>query len=235
MKKESAGSHFTGREKSENNGFKFELKDEIGVFRVVEGDNQLSINLENSSGQQFKVNSLLLPGYEFVSKEILQRQGEEVDEDRETYVRHGKKQVVIDTVELRKEEWQYLLSILHEIGHLARQKEKSKDVKRLDQLTEKQPAIWQDPELFAEMLKLQSEDERDSWAFAIRQLRKMAREFNPELKKVFPDLKSFRDYVDGNLVSGYKKPYREIINSGLTGEYRKELLDALEDLYTRGD
>lgn len=219
--------------------FRFEMKDEIGALRAVAGEEggEFSITLENTNGEIFEMDSLLPSEYSFVNRE--KKQQEDPNDDRSEYVDYERREIAIRPSALKKEKWKYLLTILHEVGHARRREEAEEEGKELDLLGERLPNILGEgsSEQLSRFMTLQSKDERDAWAYAIRQFRNLRENFNLKLARVFPDLASLKAYVEECLREGYKRKYHGIIRETYTDEperkVKTELLDVLSGLFVK--
>ncbi|MEX0877966.1 MAG: hypothetical protein WDZ40_03885 [Candidatus Spechtbacterales bacterium] len=200
-----------------------ELKNEAGVFRMKENEEgEVIVELENAEGKKFVLNELLPEGWKIVE-----------NNDFGTFAWASGKEVWIDTEEARSEGWKYALSVLHEIGHVLAfntQKEHLAHIVGKERLLLSRDTS--DAELFE---KLQSKDERDAWAYALKQIRKVTEELNIDIEEAFGGQGDIREYVHEFLLN-YKEGGKEYIEKmNLTEEEREELLAQVDKLYTHKD
>src|SRR3989338_725789 len=89
----------------------FKLESEWGRFFIREEEGGLiTIEIHGKDGKKFVINSLLPKDWRILAYASL-------DGNTGTRVEHVLKELIISELEARNEGWQYLLSVLHEVGH----------------------------------------------------------------------------------------------------------------------
>src|SRR3990167_7137682 len=89
----------------------FKLESEWGRFFIREEEGGLiTIEVHGKDGERFVINSLLPEGWRILAYASLEG-------NTGTRVEHTLKELIISESEARNEGWQYLLSVLHEVGH----------------------------------------------------------------------------------------------------------------------
>ena len=201
-----------------------EIENESGVFRMKENEEgEVFVELENTEGKKVVLNDLLPEGWKI--KE---------NNDSGTFAWVSGKEVWIDIEEAKNEGWKYALSVLHEIGHTLSfntQKEHLAHIAGKEYLLLTRNVS--DMELSE---KLQSKDERDAWAYALKQIRKVLEELNIDMEEAFGGQSDMREYVHKHLLT-YKKEAEKGVESMRTvsEEEQEEFLAQINKLYTHKD
>lgn len=171
---------------NDNTQLLYRLEDKIGTLEIIQRLDQDTtidvVRIKDEQGNIFELNNLLPNDCHFYFDYTGAYGG---------YARyeHDKKEVVINQNEIDIEKWQYLTTILHEIGHAVRADVKKEEVEEMLSL-ENRREIEKDPELFKRFCKLKSQDERDAWAFAIKTLKKMKL-----AQKLFSNQEELKDFI----------------------------------------
>lgn len=208
----------------------FKLENEWGVFRIKEQkDGKVTVEIVNTEGSRVLLNDLLPQGWEFHFT------------DTETEYNTERKWIMINVInEARNEGWKYLLSILHEIGHVviyeSSEEERQKFKEREHLRFEIMEHVGHKLKIAIHKLeKLQSKMERDAWAWAVRQFHRTSSELGIDPKWVFLSNEEMRKYFNAFLLS-YKagdKLGAEYAN--ILDEDKQELLQEIDKLYTQAD
>ncbi len=206
---------------------------------VTGQDGQGHIAIFKEGKNIFDFASLLPKDYKFVTPEYFKKHPEE--ETLGDYLgctwgtRHGDK--VIDLGEF--ESPQYVLMLLHEIGHARVDKpEETKIHEQLEadlmgEITSeaiKKPdikvrdRIKSDYEVLIneDMAKTLSVAERRAWAEAIKMMKNIQKDTGADFRAIFPDFASVKKYVNWALGS-YRRGYEWVIKEGHDPDFYKEL------------
>lgn len=205
-----------------------ELESEAGVFRIRENEErEVTVELENKEGKKFVLNDLLPEGWNIVSH-------------YRTAVDYPQKELLISRTEIEQEGWKYFLSLLHEMGHIF--EFENSDISDENNPIRKRELFWMQegvgtitPEGKQEFERIMSKSERDAWAYALREFRKIVEELGIDMEKTFGSSKSLRGYVHEFLLE-YKESGEDSIKKLSIPEVEKEkLLEEISNLYTHKD
>lgn len=193
-------------------------------------------------GQTIKLNDLLPFGYKIVGglklKEKLRK--ESVEYDCEVVSEQGDtaadtkpeiREVALSGIEARERGWKYLLLVLHEIGHAVYAELKPGENAEKLQLYENQPTAWIDPELFRKITVLTSRDEREAWAFALKNFRKIVKKLGLPGEKIFPSHEEIKKFVKRHLGSYKQEGFIEDFD--VPGEQKQELREEMRKLFVK--
>src|SRR3989338_906307 len=103
--------------------FSWKIENEIGVFSVTENDKGVVlIEVINKNGEKIVLNDLLPDGYEIIgNKKVYEDDRFYGMGDTETSLADlTNKVIIVSESEIKREGWKYLLTILHELGHVMR-------------------------------------------------------------------------------------------------------------------
>jgi len=209
-----------------------ELKNEAGVFSIKEAQNgHITVEVENTQGKKFTLNDLLPKDWRILS--YISPGG-----STELRVDYLLKEVVISPAEPHREGWKHLLSILHEIGH-AVVYESDEAQKNLylnkARLLEEIIVFPDDTELIKKVESAMSKIERDAWAWAIREFKKILEELNIDQKNIFESNTELREYINNFLMDYKGWGIKDIKNMQISEQERQELLEHISSLYTKTD
>ena len=209
-----------------------ELKNEAGVFRIKEAeDGKITIEIENAEGKKFVLNDLLPKDWRILSYITPRGSGE-------LRVDYLLKEVIISEAEVLREGWRNMLSILHEIGHAIIYESGSAQKNlylRKAQLLEEIIVFPNDPKLVKEVETIMSKIEKDAWAWAIREFKKILQELNIDQRIIFESNDKLREYVNIFLTDYKGWGIKDIKNMQISEQEREELLEYISKLYTTKD
>lgn len=217
-----------------------QIEDEIGVFSVQENEKGIVVlEVTNEAGEKIILNDMLPKGWEVVgNKRILEDPNFFGLGNTETsLVMHKPDVIVVSESELKQMGWQYVLVFLHELGHVMRHEADPKLKKEKDLAFNYSIKHSDDPEAFKRAEKLIAEDERDAWAFAIREFKKLIKKLDLPKEKIFENTDALKAWIyKGSLgckAEGAQKNMAERFN--LTEEEKNRLVTEIFQMYTRKD
>lgn len=194
----------------------------IEIWQKVIGNSTNDIvRLKSKSGDWKELNHLLPEGSHIYFDYTGTRGG---------YSRYepSTKEVIINYYELESEGWQYLVTILHEIGHAVHASENTEEVEEMlsikKKLKSKENAV-----LFARLEFLGSRGERAAWTFALKQLRAILDTTQLPEKHFFSSKTGLREFIQNKL-----RTYKESAMwraSQMPENVRETLLENLSRLY----
>lgn len=202
----------------------FQFKDLIGHFEIRRKKGNASIKdshdivkFKTEQGDLVVINDILPKGSHiyFDQKNEWKRTRYEIDT----------KAVIIHEGEIRAEGSRFMFAMLHEIGHAERATKKQQDIEERFSLIEKLK-YERTPELLSRYEILTSQDERDAWAFAIKELKRL------KLAEIlFSNSGDLKEYVRARLRS-YKKSAEQRARE-MPDDVREKLLEEISRLYFR--
>lgn len=151
--------------------FSFHINDEIGGFYVVENPSGLiSIEVVNKEGKRVILNDLLPDGYEVVGKirilKDINRFGLGLAETDTSIADIENKAIIVSEKEVKSDGRRYILTFLHEVGHIMRHQERPELRERRNSADKYSVRNPENVEAFKRVEALIAADERDAWAFA---------------------------------------------------------------------
>lgn len=222
------------QEESQEAPTNLEFKNEAGIFRIRltrQGSDYLALfEIENNEGKKVVLNNLLPEEYRVFACWR--------DEEFGSFHSFTYKRIDIEMNAVEQGGWKYLLSILHEIGHAVisqssgEEHEKAKEREILGE----QSMAFEGKKLksiVGKSEKMQSENERNAWAYAIRQFKKILKEFKIDPKTIFASNAEIRNYFNERLLSRKEGGKEFVKGKPLSDEDRQELLEEIDKLYTR--
>jgi len=166
-------------EKHKEQAKDYEFENESGIFHMRESEEgEVTIELENKEGDIFILNDLLPDGWKIADLRL------------HTATKYGEKEIWVNMHNIKHEGWKYLISILHEIGHASIFEEAEKTEERnpsvvKEELLEKEFIGIISHEERKQLEKITSKNERDSWAYAIKNLRNILEDLNMSMEEGF--------------------------------------------------
>ena len=200
------------------NGIKIEgHQDKKGIGHVrIRGEKKIIFNAEE----------LLPSGWKFVTPAYFEKSPEEETLDDYLFdtwsTSYDRKLILLGQMDSPKE----ILTLLHEIGHSIN--DSLEDLKIMKQLLEEKKAVKNRKDLVYKTLlgeeeaKISSKVERRAWAYAIKMLKKIAREADIDLDLFFANFNDLKRFINDSLAT-YRRPYETIITKGYDKEFYKEL------------
>lgn len=212
----------------------YSFESEIGTFNILEDDKGIvAFEVENKEGRKVRLNDLLPEGYEIIGNKMLW-------EDKEYYGLYGtdcsmvdrrNKKIIVSEAELRKTGWRYLLVLFHEMGHIARAEQYPEELEEIDSLYNS--PYRKDPKLLRRIDELTGRDERDAWAFAMRQFRKLTKDLGLPRKYFFENVSAFKNFVNEYLRLKIKSSQPLIEEFNISEEEKAKLLDEIAGFYLK--
>lgn len=210
--------------KSEKEG-KFEYSYEFPggeKFEVAEReDGMMKIILKKDNQDIFDFSTLLPEDWKFVSEDYVRRLSEKTKKEIPWIgwlADHDRKLIQIEDFESPKD----FLTLLHEIGHA--QKNQPEDLKKYNAMLERLfPADINFPKpLKKEHARIADKVEREAWDYGLALLKKLEKQFDLDLKKIFPTQDRVKSFINENLLK-YRKIYEKTSSSELDPEFYEEL------------
>lgn len=199
-----------------------ELESEAGFFRMKEDEEgNVVVELENKEGKKIVLNDLLPEGWKMV------------DSRSESRVDTEEKTVLLNSPMIKYDGWQYLLTILHELGHVeADQSDEGREMhEELASLRDSEELL-KDSEIMSHFNELHSKLERDAWAYALQEFRKILEGLDMNIGAVFSSREELKDYVHEWLLTYKDEGIEDITNMDADIKDREELTRKLLKLYT---
>lgn len=178
--------------------FSWETNDEIGDFRVIENeDGIVHIEIANNAGDKILLNDLLPEGYEAIgNKRVMEDDRFSGLENTDTSVADlENKVVIVSEAEVKREGRRYMLLFLHELGHIMRHQERPELKEQRDSAYSDSARRSEDIEAFKRAETLIVQDERDAWAFAIREYRKLIDRLGLPKEKIFENADELKKWM----------------------------------------
>lgn len=210
-----------------NEGATFSLlENEEGIVRIV---------LERKDGGIFDFNKFLPEGYRITGNIEREKRNKKTDsvEMEGTYADIPNKEVVVSEKDMREEGWRYILILLHEIGHTVRAEEKPEEVNELLELYSSQPESFQNEESLERVHKLTSADERDAWAFAIKNFRQVVAQLDLPQWFLFADREELMEYVKQHLYTYKEAAERDVKFIKISDQEKEKLSEEISKLYVK--
>lgn len=190
------------------------------------------------AGKVFDFVSLLPAGYKFVTPAYFKKHPDEetlFDYFGGTWAnRHDGKVVLLGEFQSPKD----ILIFLHEIGHARGDKPEEtaaheklereiSDIsisKAIEEDKAKSERIKTEYEILLDedLAKVLSKVERRAWANAILMLRQIQKDTGVDMKAIFPDFTSVKNYVN-NCLGSYRRSYEWVVKEGYDPDFYKEL------------
>lgn len=201
------------------------LENEWGKFTVKEDESgSVTIEVFNKNGEKFVLNSLLPDEWKFVCYNRTTK--------ADVYI----KEIQINEHELKSNGWQSLLVMLHEIGHgviFESDPQQQELYAEFENLRHHYNQFKNDPKTMQRFNSLHSKIERDAWAYAIRQLKKILEKLDIDITEIFRSNADIKEYVFEWLVSYKEWGKEDIRNMEISEDEKGELFEEINNLYVK--
>jgi|SRR3989344_6551078 len=201
----------------------YRLQDENGNFNLkIDKENNIIVEIQGRNGESFQINDLLPEGIK-VKQQISGFLNSRYDDENRC--------VVISIERLDKEKWQFLLTILHEIGHSNIANDNRVENEELTSLGAKAgifTAAEMPLEEYKRFIHLLSKNEREAWALSIKYFRKLTKQLDIDARSIFRNKKEFLEYYRKRLAT-----YKNGVGFHLSFWYNKnetEVRDVLQEI-----
>lgn len=203
----------------------FKLENDWGKLSIKEDKSgAIVIEIFNKDGEKFILNSLLSDDWKIKSY------------NQTTKADVFSKEIEINGYEIKHYGWEYLLGLLHEIGHGVIFESTAQQRKLYDEfedLRNRHIQLKTDPKIMRRLNRIHSKIERDAWAYAIRQLKKILKKLDIDITKIFNSNAQIQEYIFEELMSYKEWGRKDIRNMEISEDEKRELLEKINSLYVK--
>jgi predicted RNA-binding protein len=216
------------------------IEDEIGVFSVQENEEgDVILEVTNEAGEKVILNDILPKGWEVVGNKRVWKDSNFLGlaNTETSLVMHEPDAIVVSESELKRDGWRYVLTFLHESGHIMRHEADPELKKKRDLAFTYSAQHSDDSDAFKEAEKLIAEDERDAWAFAIREFKKLVKKLDLPKERIFDNANELMAWIfEYSLGCKAEWARKHIVGKfTLSEEEKARLATEIFQMYTRKD
>lgn len=217
------------------------IEDDLGTFALEEQDDgTLAVTVSFANEKEYDLAELLPEGWSFVGNKELYGNTEKhgigypypLDD---SFADTEAKSIALAETIFKQEGWRFLLIALHEVGHARMNAEDPEKYEAMNRALNDKFRGTPD-EKFDKTYEYQSlvaQDERDAWAYALREFRRLCDDAGIDPKRILPDKETYLEVVYANSLLGkaYTSAGTKLLE--LSDEEKQKYESDLVHMYTR--